>query len=175
MTLVSDIIISFKKLIEEDASAEEWLNFAGAAANVFGVPLKNIYRDSAAIVNFFGDIFDGRETTDMGAAFEAGFSGDTEFTLKTRAEEAFKKGDTDGTESAVNDMVESKVRSGKTKKEAKSAVKQSFTSTYKSKYIKAYKNGDKEEVNDIRRFLYATGLWDTLSDLDKLLEKWKTE
>ena len=173
MTLIADIITTFKKLTDEDASSEEWLNFAGAVANAFGLPIKNIYRDSAAIFNLFsmGD----RETTDMGAAFEAGFEGDTEFTLKTRAEKAFKKGDTSGTKSAVNDMVKSKVASGKTEKEAKSAVKQSFTATYKDDYIKAYKSGDTEKMNDIRRFLYATGLWDNLNDLDNLLKKWRTE
>ena len=32
---------------------------------------------------------------------------------------------------------------------------------------------DSEEMNRIRKFLYATGLWNSLSELDSLLEKWR--
>jgi hypothetical protein len=40
-------------------------------------------------------------------------------------------------------------------------------------YKKAFKNKDAEEMNRIRKFLYATGLWDSLRELDNLLKKWR--
>ena len=95
-------------------------------------------------------------------------------TDKGIAEYKFDKGDTTSVKTTVSKMIEEKVKSGKTEKEAKSAVRSSFTSTYKSEYMEAAKNKDFEEMNRIRKFLYATGLYGTLSELDETLKKWRT-
>ena len=72
-------------------------------------------------------------------------------------------------------MISAKVKSGKTEKEAKSAVRSSFTSRYKEQYIEAYKKRDNAEMNRIRKLLYATGVYGTLTELDKTLQNWRTE
>ena len=95
-------------------------------------------------------------------------------TDKGIAEYKFDKGDTTSVKTTVSKMIEDKVKSGKTEKEAKSAVRASFTSTYKAEYIEAVKNKDYDEMNRIRKFLYATGLYGTLAELDETLKKWRT-
>ena len=94
-------------------------------------------------------------------------------TDKGIAEYSFDKGDTASVKTAVSKMVADKVKSGKTEKEAKSSVRASFTSTYKAEYMAAVKAKDYDEMNRIRKFLYATGLYGTLSELDKTLESWR--
>ena len=79
------------------------------------------------------------------------------------------KGDTAYVKSEVADMVADKVKTGKTTKEAKQSVKSSFTGVYRDEY----KKGNSEERNRIRKFLDATGLWDSLTELDNLLAKWR--
>ena len=91
------------------------------------------------------------------------------------AETAFDRGDTASVKKAVSTMVAAKVKSGKTEKEAKSAVRSSFTSRYKEQYIEAYKKRDNAEMNRIRKLLYATGVYGTLTELDKTLQNWRTE
>ena len=99
---------------------------------------------------------------------------ETSATDKGIAEYKFDKGDTTSVKTTVSKMVADKVKSGKTEKEAKSAVRASFTSTYKPEYIAAVKAKDYDEMNHIRKFLYATGLYGTLSELDEDLKKWRT-
>lgn len=91
------------------------------------------------------------------------------------AETAFDRGDTASVKKAVSTMVADKVKSGKTEKEAKSAVRSSFTSRYKEQYVEAYKKRDNAEMNRIRKLLYATGVYGTLTELDKTLKNWRTE
>ena len=95
-------------------------------------------------------------------------------TDKGIAEYKFDKGDTASVKTTVSKMIEDKVKSGKTEKEAKSAVRSSFTSTYKAEYMAAVEAKDYDEMNRIRKFLYATGLYGTLSELDETLKKWRT-
>ena len=95
-------------------------------------------------------------------------------TDKDIAEYNFDKGDASSVKTTVKKMAEDKVKSGKTEKEAKSAVRSSFTSTYKAEYLAAVKAKDYNEMNRIRKFLYATGLYGTLSELDETLKKWRT-
>ena len=95
-------------------------------------------------------------------------------TDKGIAEYKFDKGDAASVKTTVSKMIEDKMKSGKTEKEAKSAVRSSFTSSYKSEYIAAVKSRDYDEMNRIRKFLYSTGLYGSLSELDETLKKWRT-
>ena len=174
MTLVANVITSAKKLIDDGATTEEVLAFIGDAANVFGVPAKNVIRDAKGIINFFNDLVDDVEPTDVGGAFAAGIGG-VEYTEKVKAENASRNGDTAEVKRIANNMVKEKQDAGKTEKEARSAVRSSFTASYKEKYVKAMKRGDTTEGNRIRKLLYATGLYGTLSELDATLKKWRTE
>ena len=174
MTLFANVITSAKKLLDEDASIDEVVAFLGDTANVFGIPAKNIIRDAKAIINFYGEIFDDVKPTDVEGAFVSGFSGE-DYTEKTRVENAFKKGDTAEVKRVVDGMIRNKVESGKTEKEAKSAVRSSYTSTYKKLYLEAYEKGDLDEMNRIRKLLHATGLYGTLTELDESLKKWRED
>ena len=180
MALVADAIKSFKKLTKDGATPEEVTAFLGDVANLFGVPAKNVIRDAKAIIKLFRDIFDGVSPTDMGGAFAAGIS-NKDYTEKTRVENAFKKGDTAEVKRIIDKMVEEKtaaiVESGEkeadAKKQAKSRVRSSYTSTYKKLYLEAYEKKDIDEMNRIRKLLYATGLYGFLWELDETLSDWK--
>ena len=174
MTLVANVITSAKRLLDDGATIDETIAFFGDVANVFGVPAKNLIRDAKAIYNLLDDIFDDVMPTDVGGEFVSGFTGE-EYTEKTRAENAFKKGDNAEVKRIVQSMIKAKVDSGKTEKEAKSAVRSSFTSTYKEQYVKAYKKGDLDEMNRIRKYLHATGLYGSLGELDASLKKWRED
>ena len=99
---------------------------------------------------------------------------ETSSTDKGIAEYKFDKGDTASVKTTVKKMIDDKIKSGKTEKEAKSAVRSTFTSTYKAEYMAAVEAKDFDEMNRIRKFLYATGLYGTLSELDETLKKWRT-
>ena len=151
-------------------------DFVAAISNAFGVPLGNAERDLRAIFyNIPKMIFDDEKPTweNTLEAFSDGFTGQ-ETTMKDRAWNAHKKGDTTKVKQTVNEMVDAKVKSGKTEKEARSDIRSSFTSTYKKAYLKALDNKDYNGMNDIRKFLLSTGLCGSLSELDKSLENWRT-
>lgn len=172
MTLIANVIDSYQKLIKDDETPEEWLTLFGDVSNLFGIPAKNVIRDAKAIFNFFGDIFDDVAANDIGGAFKAGWKG-IDYTDKVKAENAFANGDDSEVEDIVNALIEDKVANGKTEKEAKSAVRSSFTSTYKKQYLEACENDDEDEMDRIREFLYATGLYGKLRELDETLNKWR--
>ena len=91
MSLFSDIKSSFDKLFKINDDGEfEWKidfsdpkavysaveNFGGSIASAFGLPLKNILRDTRAIFNGITAIFDDIQPSDIGGAFIRGFTGD---------------------------------------------------------------------------------------------------
>ena len=73
LTLIADAITSFKKMFADDVTTEDAFNLAGAIANIFGIPLKNVVRDAESIVRVIGDITDDVHPTDVGGAFGRGF------------------------------------------------------------------------------------------------------
>lgn len=173
MTLIGNAIKSTRKLFD-GASVDEVIAFIGDTANLFGVPAKNVIRDAKGIYNLFDDIFDDVQPTDMGGAFVTSLTGE-DYTEKVRAENAFRKGNNAEVKRIAEGLIQAKVDSGKTENEAKSAVRSSFTSTYKKQYVKAYKKGDLDEMNRIRKYLHATGLYGSLSELDASLQKWRED
>jgi hypothetical protein len=78
MTLLADFIASAKKMMSDGAEPDEVLALIGDTFNLLGVPVDNIIRDSKAIINIFGDIFDKIKPTDIGGAFVRGITGDTQ-------------------------------------------------------------------------------------------------
>ena len=176
MAIFADIKNAYDSLYKDNKTTYRKIeDFAGAIFNAFGVPVKNTMREVRGIYNVIESIFDDVNPTvdNTLEAFADGFL-DRETTLKDRTWNAYKKGDTSKVKETVNDMVDSKVKSGKTEKEAKSSVRLSFTNTYKKKYEEAVANKDFNQMNEIRKFLYATGLYGSLSELDKTLKNWRT-
>jgi hypothetical protein len=91
MSIFSDIKSSFDKLFKINDDGEfEWKvdfsdpeavygaieNFGGSIASAFGLPLKNLMRDTRGIYNGFKAIFDDIHPTDVGGAFVEGFTGE---------------------------------------------------------------------------------------------------
>lgn len=174
MTLISDLKKAIDRLNSDNYSTYEKVSgVIGAVAAIFGLPIKNIERDIRATITTFKTLTSGNKNTKYGIeeAIREGVIG-KETSLKERAETAFNRGDTATVKKIISDMTDQKVKSGKTQKEAKSAVRASLTSTYKPKYIKAYKKGDEKGKSRIRSFLYYTGIYGSLSEVDSTLAKW---
>lgn len=79
MSTISDIIDSTRRLIlkyakGQEVGANDYLSVAGDAASLFGLPLKNIIRDTRGIYNGISDIFDGINPsgTNIGEAAASG-------------------------------------------------------------------------------------------------------
>ena len=170
MAMFADLAKAIKRLQNsEEHQPEDWINLVTAMSAFAGIPAKNIYRDIKTAVNTFNDMFLSDNTTSVYGVEQAltGGSG-----YKNKAKIAFKHDDAAGVSNIVSQVEGKKVRDGKTEKQAKASVRSSFTATYKKKYLKAYKKGNIKEQNRIRSFLYATGLYGSLSELDAIIAKW---
>lgn len=196
MTAIAEAVNATKKLwkeIEKQTDGEgdletlkdAWINFGGTALNMFGIPAKNAYRDLIAIWNA-GILALDDITPNYDNVSEAFYDGlaSKETTLKDRAWNAYKDGDTTRLKETVDGLVDGKYKDldkadykseTDMKKAAKSRVRSSFTVTYKKEYLKAYRKKDTTAMNDIRRFLYHTGLYGTLTELDKSLKEWRED
>lgn len=170
MAVFADFADAYNRLLNSDErKAEDWIDLVNSIAAFAGIPAKNIYRDIKSAVNTFNDIFlNDNENSAYG--IEQALKGGSGY--KNKAEIAFKHNDTDSVSNIVSQVEGKKVRDGKTEKQAKASVRSSFTATYKKKYLKAYKKGNIKEQNRIRSFLYATGLYGSLSELDAIIAKW---
>ena len=174
MTVIAQFADSIQDVFKDSVPVHKKITgVVGAASSIFGVPLKNIFRDIDGAITTVKSIGIFPTSYGVGEALLEGFTG-KETSLKDRAWNAYKKGDTSTVKQTVSDLVDGRVKSGKTKKEAKSAVRSSFTSTYKEKYLEAVANKDYTLMNEIRKFLYATGLYGSLSELDNSLKNWRT-
>lgn len=69
--LLSDIIQRTKAMFTGEFSFDELTNFAGAVANLFGIPAKNVVRDVKASINAFKDLTDGINPTGKRTASSA--------------------------------------------------------------------------------------------------------
>ena len=85
---------------------------------------------------------------------------------------AFENGDTNMALTIINDLVETKVSNGMTEKEAKSSVKSSMTSYWKSLFLEAYNNKDAAEQKRIRQILIASGLYGRTSEVIETTQQW---
>ena len=170
MAMFADLAKAIKRLQNsEEHQPKDWINLVTAMSAFAGIPAKNIYRDIKTAVNTFNDMFLSDNTTSVYGVEQAltGGSG-----YKNKAKIAFKHDDAAGVSNIVSQVEGKKVRDGKTEKQAKASVRSSFTATYKKKYLKTYKKGNIKEQNRIRSFLYATGLYGSLSELDAIIAKW---
>ena len=198
MSLIGDVVDALEDFYNvldpeayEDMSSEEIakhiyensIPLLTSICDMFGLPVGNILRDAEAII--INDNLSMSKTSSEGlglAVKEGWLNSSPKIVQKFVDDEKYHKlyliannGDAVYVKSEVAEMVAEKVASGNTEKEAKQSVKSSFTSVYREEYKKAYKNRDAEEMNRIRKFLYATGLWNSLSELDSLLAKWRED
>ncbi len=75
MGLLNDFITALKRAIKGDKPVENWWNFTLTVFNLFGLPVKNVYRDAKAFVRLYGDITDDIKPEESGASFYRGFAG----------------------------------------------------------------------------------------------------
>lgn len=87
----------------------------------------------------------------------------------TYVNEALMNGDTEQALQMIDEIIKVKKSNGKNEKESRAAVRTSLTSYWKPKYLDA----DSTQRNEIRKLLYKTGCYGTVTDLDKTLKKWR--
>jgi hypothetical protein len=135
----------------------------GAISALFGIPAKNLMRTGREIYNLFENIFDEDTlaTSDIGGAAREAVFGET--TAKD-INEQLKKGNTDKAKETMQGLIAEKVESGKTEKEARSAIRSSVTSYWKPLYLEAYRKGDTNEMYRIRKLLHSLGLYESTAD-----------
>lgn len=183
MTQISNFLNAIDKLNSDDRSTYRKIeDFAGAVAAIFGIPVKNVMRDMRAIYNtciiapFDENEFDFDDAAEL---FVEGFFDpwnniastyldrkDLQIGAQNTGSTAvayIDRGKIEKGKEVINELVNEKVEGGKTEKQAKSAVRSSFTFEYKQRYIEAYNDKDNEEMLDIRKKLQSTGLYDDVS------------
>ncbi len=164
----------------------DWINdYASSLTNVFKNPsVQNITR----LLIKFGDIT-GQPATNyynlihgIGynvkdvvngdfLEFEASEEKTTSHLLK-RAHGAYESGNNIEVKRYIQEIVDSKVAEGKTEKEAKGAIRSSLTSKYKPLLLGAYKNKDDKAMAEIRKFLNATGIYGSASEVVLTTQDW---
>ena len=174
---ITELLDNFGKLDFNDLSVDDVEKVALSLAQLFGIPAKNAEKIGKALYYYGKDISEGTLFE-----YEQGVER-TNTQEKHRIEIALLNGDTEKARIIYNamlqDEVESNLAKGKKRedaeKEAKSTLKRTFSETYKERYVTAYRSKDYKQANDIRRILSFTELYGSLSDLDKTLEKWRTD
>ena len=78
MTLIADLIDGVGKIFDEDSDVEDILGAVGAFANMFGIPLKNVIRDTRGFISTIGSFGSDEKTTGAGIknALKEGWTGD---------------------------------------------------------------------------------------------------
>lgn len=90
MSVIDSLVTAFLALSKEtETPAEEqakWANFVGAVTQLFGVPIKNIYRDVKGAFNTHNTLTSGNETTETGVKFALleGLSGTVTGTIASK-------------------------------------------------------------------------------------------
>lgn len=85
--------------------------------------------------------------------------------------DALERGDTSKAKEIIKDIVDAKVKSGKTEAQAKSSIKTSLVSYWKSKYLEA----SADEKVEIRKMLKSTGVYSGATEIVKLTRKWEKD
>ena len=148
-------------------------SFLSAVGIIYNVPVGNIVRDIEGVVNTFVNSDDSTNSYALWEAFvESVPIVGKETKPHERAYNAFKNEDYDIVKLTVNEMIENYIDKGYETDEAEKSVRSNFSNNYRNKYLIAYRSGDKDSMDEIQEFLYSTGLYGSLSDLNKKLKKW---
>ena len=163
---ISSIVDAITDIINlnNGVTVESVNKVAMSVCQVLGIPLRNAEKIGKAIYYWISDISSGE-------FMESGIERNTKQNIH-RYETKLLSGDNDGAKKIVDEMLEKKKAKGKNDKDAKSDVRSNFTTEYKKRYLEALKSNNAEEIKNIRKTLYSSGLYGTLSDLDKVMQKW---
>lgn len=130
-------------------------------AGLFGIPAENVFNIIRGVIGNISDTFSEEPIH---------WATDNPDPNVAAIKAAFDNGHMDTAKDKIVELIAFKVKSGKTEKEAASSVRSSITSYYKPLYLKALRNGDKEEMRRIASIIKASGLYS--EGADATLEKW---
>ena len=174
MDIVSDLVRAIQAMDSDSKSDGEKISgVIGAAANLFGIPAKNIDRDIRALLNVMHSFGSGNKTTKAG--IEMAIDEATSKNRYTNAEQIYtyySSGEVSEVTYMVDDMMQKGLGSGKTEDEARSSIRSSMTSLLKPMYLVAYIAKDEDEMKKIRMLMQKTGVYGTVGDIIGDCKKW---
>ena len=184
MGMISDTVSAGNKALKKIKKGD-WGGALGELTvvfNLFGLPVRNVYRDFAAIFNTAVDTKPLKDTSFAGiykAAVEGLSDSSTIYgagkalglidTSKAAGiKKAMRKGDSTEIRKATNKLIKEYVASGKSENEAKGYIKGALTNYWKP----LYQNASSTERIKIRKALYATGIYENTDAVVKMCDNW---
>ena len=174
LSIISDVIYATKKLLKDDVSTYEKLeDFVGGIAALFGIPAKNLMRDTRGIFYTAKSFFEDPTATVNN--FKAGSVAENKAQINAMMEAAKTKALANIEEKIADGRLKPMTEAQKKKeaeKNAKSSVRSSFTKRYREEYFQAWQARDVDAIARIRKTLLATKLYD---DVDDTLREWRKD
>lgn len=171
MSLFADLRSAYDIFMKEDKEPwEKAIAVIGAVGNLFGIPLKNMIRLITSSVNLTKTWKLNRNPTADSLWYSTLEGLDMALDYKKMIKE-IKKGDEKEIRKLIQAMIKYKTTFGANEQDVKKAIKARLTTAFKTEYLAA----DTAGKNEIRRKIFATGVYEHLADLDKTLNRWKSE
>lgn len=184
MGMISDTVSAGNKALQK-ISKGDWGGALGELTvvfNLFGLPVRNVYRDFAAIFNTAVDTKPLKDTSfagiyeaavdgllDSSTIYGAGKAlGLIDTSKAAGIKKAMRKGDSIEIRKATNKLIKEYVASGKSENEAKGYIKGALTNYWKP----LYQNANSTERIKIRKALYATGIYENTDAVVKMCDNW---
>lgn len=184
MGMISDTVSAGNKALKK-ISKGDWGGALGELTvvfNLFGLPVRNVYRDFAAIFNTavntkplkdtsFAGIYEAAVDgfLDSSTIYGAGKAlGLIDTSKAAGIKKAMRKGDSTEIRKATNKLIKEYVASGKSENEAKGYIKGALTNYWKP----LYQNANSAERIKIRKALYATGIYENTDAVVKMCDNW---
>lgn len=184
MGMISDTVSAGDKALKK-ISKGDWGGALGELTvvfNLFGLPVRNIYRDFAAIFDTavntkplkdtsFAGIYEAAVDgfLDSSTIYGAGKAlGLIDTSKAAGIKKAMRKGDSTEIRKATNKLIKEYVASGNSENEAKGYIKGALTNYWKP----LYQNANSTERIKIRKALYATGIYENTDAVVKMCDNW---
>lgn len=184
MGMISDSVSAVDKALKKIKKGD-WGGALGELTvvfNLFGLPVRNVYRDFAAIFNTAVNTKPLKDTSfagiykaavdgllDSSTIYGAGKAlGLIDTSKAAGIKKAMRKGDSIEIRKATNKLIKEYVASGKSENEAKGYIKGALTNYWKP----LYQNANSTERIKIRKALYATGIYENTDAVVKMCDNW---
>lgn len=151
MATLSDVFDAYERCIEDGSDWIDVISFIATIPGLVGVPTKNLWREVKSIINFYNTLkFNGNPISRL------------ELTLPQKYQSQYDK------------YWEKGYTEAECESKALSYVKSEITSSLKSDYLTALADKDYETSKNIRNYMYKSGYYESLSEIDKRLAEWRT-
>ena len=184
MGMISDTVSAGNKALKKIKKGD-WGGALGELTvvfNLFGLPVRNVYRDFAAIFNTAVNTKPLKDTSfagiykaavdgllDSSTIYGAGEAlGLIDTSKAAGIKKAMRKGDSTEIRKATNKLIKEYVASGKSENEAKGYIKGALTNYWKP----LYQNANSTERAKIRKALYTTGIYENTDAVVKMCDNW---